>query len=165
MLMLMLMLMSSRKLKTILNHMGLYNLFHKVLLNIYECWGKKIKFSRLIFMLVQEQHRFTVTVENCSGCVNVYTDATSREFSVADGEAYRAKLSLLPVLVFTNHLIHNISTIETLPSSTTSSLAHLTYWMACFFRCMLPLPSYFDFLCDLVNTWLTRVRYSHYPIK
>ena len=77
-----------------------------------------------LYVLLQVQHRITVTVGHYPGSINVYADAASRKFCVPHGEQYRQELSLLPLLPYPSHLIPDIVAIASKPSASTSSLAH-----------------------------------------
>jgi hypothetical protein len=76
-----------------------------------------------LYVLLQVQHRITVTVGHYPGSINVYADAASRKFCVPHGEQYRQELMLLPLLPYPSHLIQDIVEIATKPSANTSSLA------------------------------------------
>jgi hypothetical protein len=76
-----------------------------------------------LYVLIQVQHRVTVTVGHYPGCINVYADAASRKFQVPQGEQYRMKLDLLPILPYPSRLISDIVAIANTPSVSTSSLA------------------------------------------
>jgi hypothetical protein len=78
-----------------------------------------------LFVLLQMQYRITVTVGHYPGCINVYADAASRKFRVPNGEQYQKELSLLPLLPYPHHLIHDIERVARRPSFDTLSLAHV----------------------------------------
>ena len=76
-----------------------------------------------LYVLLQAQHRITVTVGHYPGSINVYSDAASRKFRVPHGKRYQQELSLLPLLPYLNPLNRDIVAIGNKPSANTSSLA------------------------------------------